>query len=87
MTITKSKILDLVNASFSDVNDEITLESPRQDDNHFSLTIKSAQFDQLTLIQRSRLVYKILDPLLASKELHAISLNLIAQNNDNSRYN
>ncbi len=44
------------------------------DGHHFEAVIVSELFQGKSLIQRQRLVYQILNPWIASGELHAISM-------------
>jgi acid stress-induced BolA-like protein IbaG/YrbA len=55
---------------------EISVECPRNDDKHFQITIKSSQFKGLNRIEQNRIVYKILNPLFETNQLHAVTLTL-----------
>lgn len=73
---TQNKLKKLLLDYFSSQTDEIEVSSPRSDDSHFEIVIISKKFQNLSLIQRNKLVHKIINPLFESKELHAVSLKL-----------
>jgi acid stress-induced BolA-like protein IbaG/YrbA len=79
---TKSKLKLLLQSNFALPTDKVEVSSPRNDDSHFEINIYSEQFNSLSLIQRNRLVLKLINPLLESKEVHAVSLKLTPLNND-----
>lgn len=74
---TQNKLNQALSKHFKADSDKITVLSPRGDDSHFEITIESNQFSKLSLIERNKLVHKIINPLFESKELHAVSLKLI----------
>ena len=72
------QILDLLNENFPD--SEINFTSPRNDNRHFELKIKSKLFDGLNRIERSQLVYKHLASMIGTDKIHAITMKLIDSN-------
>lgn len=70
-----NKITELITSNFEPTA-KIEVFSPRNDDKHFAINIKSIKFKGQTRIYNNRLVYEILTPLFESQELHAVTLNL-----------
>jgi stress-induced morphogen len=56
----------------------LSIASPRGDDKHFEIKIQSSKFNQLSLLAQNRLVYSYISDLINSGEVHAVSLNLLA---------
>tara|TARA_B100001250_G_C19649448_1_gene721951 strand:- start:395 stop:649 length:255 start_codon:yes stop_codon:yes gene_type:complete len=52
---------------------------PQSNGGHFNLTIISSNFESKSLIERHRMIYKILDCMI-KKEIHALSINAKAPN-------
>lgn len=71
-SILHAKLLEV----FTD-SEIISIKSPRNDDKHFDITIKSKKFSGLTLISQNRLVYKAISDLISNNIIHAVTLNLI----------
>lgn len=72
MAISKNKLNQILTDSFPDA--EIKIIDLVGDQDHYSLDIKSSQFEGLTIIQQHKLVKKALADVLVS-ELHAITIN------------
>lgn len=70
------KIFQKLQKSFSEDNSKITLIDTKGDGYHFELTIISPEFEAKSRLQRSQMVYKILDQELKSGEIHAITMTL-----------
>tara|TARA_Y100001968_G_C19096808_1_gene590548 strand:- start:132 stop:386 length:255 start_codon:yes stop_codon:yes gene_type:complete len=47
---------------------------PQSNGGHFTLTIISSDFESKSLIERHRMIYKILESMI-KKEIHALSIN------------
>lgn len=54
----------------------LSVSSPRSDDKHFEVSIKSNKFKDLSLINQNRLVYSYISDLINSGVVHAVSLKL-----------
>ena len=50
--------------------------SVKADGNHLSVTIAWSGFDGLMPVKRQQSVYKVLNPYIASGEVHAVHMNL-----------
>lgn len=70
----KNQILKRLYSAFSPDSDRIELET--KDFVHFKLSIFSDKFESKTRIERSRMVYSLLQDLIGSNELHALQLIL-----------
>lgn len=46
---------------------------------HFAVTVRSAKFDGLSMLDRHRLVYEILGDLMQT-DIHALSIRAMAEN-------
>lgn len=71
-SVLRSKLLEVFLSS-----EILSIKSPRNDDKHFDITIKSKKFAGLTLISQNRLVYKAISDLISNNIIHAVTLNLI----------
>jgi stress-induced morphogen len=58
----------------------IDLNCPRNDGRHFNLSINSPIFQNLSRIERSRLVYSVLDEYIGTDQIHALSMKLTSSN-------
>ena len=71
MPLTKEEIKKLIKESIPDASIEI--KDLMGDNNHFSATVRSAKFNNLSKIEQHKLVYKSLRGKMGN-ELHALSL-------------
>ena len=71
MALPKKEIEQLIIASIPDASIEI--KDLMGDNNHYSATIKSSQFNNISKIEQHKLVYKSLKGKMGN-ELHAFSI-------------
>ena len=71
MPIPKDEIKKLITDSIPDASIEI--KDLMGDNNHYSATIKSSQFNNLSKIEQHKLVYKALKGKMGN-ELHALTI-------------
>ena len=71
MPIPKDEIKKLITDSIPDASIEI--KDLMGDNNHYSATIKSSQFNNLSKIEQHKLVYKALKGKMGN-ELHALAI-------------
>jgi stress-induced morphogen len=71
MPLPKEEIKKLIKESIPDASIEI--KDLMGDNNHFSATVRSAKFNNLSKIEQHKLVYKSLRGKMGN-ELHALSL-------------
>ena len=71
MAIEQVKLENLLKEKFPDAN--ILVKDLAGDNNHYSVTIESKVFNDLSRVQQHQLVYQSLDGLMDS-ELHAMQL-------------
>ena len=71
MPLPKEEIKKLILSSLPDATIEI--KDLMGDNNHYSATIKSSKFNNLTKIEQHKLVYKSLKGKMGN-ELHALSI-------------
>ena len=71
MSLTVDEIKKLIKESIPDASIEI--KDLMGDNNHYSATIRSAKFNNLSKIEQHKLVYKSLKGKMGN-ELHALSL-------------
>ena len=71
MPIPKNEIKKLITDSIPDASIEI--KDLMGDNNHYSATIKSSQFNNLSKIEQHKLVYKALKGKMGN-ELHAFTI-------------
>jgi len=71
MAIEQVKLENLLKEKFLDAN--ILVKDLAGDNNHYSVTIESKVFNDLSRVQQHQLVYQSLDGLMDS-ELHAMQL-------------
>ena len=71
-----TKVQKILNKEFNTDTDIIEFSSPRNDNKHFLLLIVSKKFENMPLLNRHRLVYSLLNPLIDSGEIHALNLKL-----------
>jgi stress-induced morphogen len=55
---------------------EISFKDPSDDGRHFLLKITSEKFANKSRIERSRMIYAVLDDLISSDTIHALRLEL-----------
>ena len=72
MPLPIDKIKELIKETIPDA--KIEIEDLMGDNNHYSATIRSKQFNNLNKIEQHKLVYKSLGGKMGN-ELHALSLN------------
>ena len=72
----KQKLVDALNVSSIEIIDQTHQHKghPQSSGGHFRLIIVSANFEGLSLIERHRLIYKILESMM-KKEIHALSIS------------
>ena len=87
-----SEIERIIRAEFDPVHFELINDSDKHvghaghdgsGDSHFTLIVVSSSFDEVSRVQRSRMVYAVLDGLF-SQGLHALSLKLSSTLDTNS---
>ena len=61
------------------LNSEVTILDPREDGMHLEAIVVSDIFENMTLIQRHRLVMKAVEQYF-NKQLHALSLKTLTKN-------
>ena len=71
MPIEQNKLTKLIEEKFP--NSKIIIEDLAGDNDHYSVSIESSLFNDLSRIQQHQLVYKSLNGLM-DKELHAMQL-------------
>jgi len=71
MPIEQDKLEKLIKEKFP--NSKIIIEDLAGDNDHYSVSIESSLFNDLSRIQQHQLVYKSLNGLM-DKELHAMQL-------------
>ena len=71
MPIEQKKLENLIAEKFPE--SKISVEDLAGDNNHYSVTIESSKFNNLSRIQQHQLVYQSLDGLMDA-ELHAMQL-------------
>ena len=71
-------LLHKINKNFPD--SEINLEDVFGDGRHYRLTIISQIFNNLTLIDQHKIVYKALSADITNDKLHALSIKTIKKN-------
>ena len=71
----KQKLVDALDVSSIEIIDETHKHKghPQSSGGHFRLRIVSRSFEDFSLIERHRLIYKILDNMM-KKEIHALSI-------------
>jgi stress-induced morphogen len=72
MALSEKEIKDLIISSIPDASIEI--KDLMGDNNHYSATIKSKVFNNLTKIEQHKLVYKSLKGKMGN-ELHALTIS------------
>ena len=72
----KQKLVDALDVSSIEIIDETHKHKghPQSSGGHFRLIIVSSSFEDFSLIERHRLIYKILDNMM-KKEIHALSIS------------
>lgn len=73
----KAKLTSELNPSFLDLSDDSHQHADHfaGTDGHFTLTIQTAKFDNLSKVQQHQLVYKILGEYIGSnKGIHALRI-------------
>lgn len=73
-----STVTELLEMEFP--KSKITFSDPRNDGKHFDLKIVSAKFEGQSRIQRSQMVYKIINNLIGNGKIHAITMKLTTPN-------
>ncbi len=76
MPMTHNELQSDIQMAFPDA--DIEINALNDDDNHWSLTIKSGQFKGLTRVQQHQLVYNALGGKMGGV-LHALALTTIAK--------
>ena len=76
MPLAINEIKKLIKETIPDASIEI--KDLARDNNHYSATIKSKMFKNLTKIEQHKLVYKSLKGKMGN-ELHALSINTFAE--------
>jgi len=71
MAIKKEKLEEIIKKSFPEAS--INIVDLAGDDDHFSLEIKSREFNGLSRIKQHKMVYDALDGKMGG-ELHALSI-------------
>jgi len=69
------KVLQRLDDHFNE-GDKIEFIDERDDGKHFKLNITSDIFEGTTRVERSKMIYKILDDLLSDGTIHALKLKL-----------
>jgi stress-induced morphogen len=72
MPIAESKLRAILEEKFP--NAQLEIKDLVGDQDHYSITIYSAEFEGLSLLQRHKLVNKALGDVL-KQELHAVTIN------------
>ncbi len=72
----KQKLVDALDVSTIEIIDQTHKHQghPQSSGGHFRLIIVSSNFEGLSLIERHRLIYKVLDSMM-KKEIHALSIS------------
>lgn len=73
---TKEIVLSELSKVFSIQSDQVELVDEAGDNRHFFLRIVSSKFDNLNRLQRSRMVYDLLNKYIQDDSLHALRLEL-----------
>ena len=68
---TLSSLMDL--ASLKIVNESFMHNVPKGSESHFKIVVVTNDFNNLSIIQRHKLIYKILDNLM--NKIHALSIH------------
>lgn len=66
---------------FTDPEDHFQFEDERGDGHHFIVRVTSKQFIGKSRIEKSRLVYSVLNPFLESGKIHALRMDLKTPDN------